>query len=596
LDLPQVGVDDNFFELGGHSLLATRLVSRIRSVFAVEVPIRTLFETPTPAALAGRLTTSGVSRPPLAPAQRPELVPLSFAQQRLWFLSELEGPSPTYNIPMALRLTGTLDTDALHAALRDVVGRHEVLRTVITTVDGRPYQQIVQTDAIGDLLTTVDAEQVPQAGLTRLVAEAAEHRFDLAGEIPLRARLLRTGPDEHVLVVVMHHIAGDGWSLGPLAHDLSTAYAARSTGDIPTWDSLPVQYADYSLWQRELLGDASNAGSLLTEQLAYWRHTLDGVPEELALPADRPRPPVASHRGGTVDLHIDAEIHRAVVDLARAQGVTVFMVMQAALTVLLHRLGAGEDIPIGTPIAGRTDEALDDLVGFFVNTLVLRSDVSGNPDFTQLLERIRERALNAYAHQDVPFERLVEELTPTRSMARHPLFQVMLTLQNNAQARLDLPGLNVEVLPTGNGPAKFDLDVQLSEHLTDGGEPAGLQGVITYAADLFDHHTAAGIGERFVRLLETVTANPSVLVSRIDILSPVEHHRILVEWNDTARDVPLATLPELFQAQAARTPDATAVVFEDTELSYSELNTRANRLARLLIDRGVRPEDIVALA
>ncbi|MGW7418376.1 non-ribosomal peptide synthetase, partial [Streptomyces sp. NPDC054863] len=275
---------------------------------------------------------------------------------------------------------------------------------------------------------------------------------------------------------------------------------------------------------------------------------------------------------------------------------TVFMVMQAALAALLHRLGAGEDIPIGTPLAGRTDEALDDLVGFFVNTLVLRSDVSGNPDFTQLLERVREGALNAYAHQDVPFERLVEELAPARSMARHPLFQVMLTLQNNTTPDLELPGLAVEVLPTGEVPAKFDLDVQLSEHLTDGGEPAGLQGVITYAADLFDHHTVAGIGERLLRVLETVTTNPSVPVNRIEILDVGERDRILLEWNDTARDVPLATLPELFQAQAARTPDATAVVFEGVEVSYAELNTRANRLARLLADRGVRPEDIVALA
>ncbi|MGW7416489.1 amino acid adenylation domain-containing protein, partial [Streptomyces sp. NPDC054863] len=596
LDLPSVAVDAHFFELGGHSLLATRLVSRIRSVFGVEVPIRAVFETPTPRALVGRLTASGLSRPALGPVDRPETVPLSYAQQRLWFLRQLEGPSATYNIPMALRLTGALDTDALRAALRDVVGRHEVLRTVVTTVDGQPYQGIVDVDAVGDLLTVVEAEGVGQDGLTRLVAEAAEHRFDLAGETPLRARLLRTGPGAHVLVVVMHHIAGDGWSLGPLARDVSTAYAARSVGDIPVWDALPVQYADYSLWQRELLGDASDSDSLLTEQLAYWRRALDGAPEELALPTDRPRPAVASHRGGTVELHIDAEVHRAVVDLARVQGVTVFMVMQAALAALLHRLGAGEDIPIGTPLAGRTDEALDDLVGFFVNTLVLRSDVSGNPDFTELLGRIREGALNAYAHQDVPFERLVEELTPARSMARHPLFQVMLTLQNNTTPDLELPGLTVEGLPTGNGPAKFDLDIQLSEHLTDDGTPAGLHGALTYATDLFDHPTAASMGERFLRVLEMVTTDPSVPVNRIEVLDPAERDRVLLEWNDTARDIPLAPLPELFQAQAARTPDATAVVFEDTELSYAELNTRANRLARLLIDRGVRPEDIVALA
>ncbi|SNT45959.1 non-ribosomal peptide synthetase [Actinacidiphila glaucinigra] len=593
LGLPSVGIDDNFFELGGHSLLATRLISRIRSAFAVEMPIRTLFEAPTLRELADHLTTTTASRPALVPAQRPELVPLSFAQQRLWFLGELEGPSPTYNIPMALRLSGALDTDALHAALHDVVARHEVLRTVITTVDGRPYQRIIDTDDVADLLTAIP---VTEDGLRAWVSDAAAHRFDMATEIPVRMSLAKVSPDEHVLVVVLHHIAGDGWSLGPLAHDVSTAYTARTTGTAPTWAPLPVQYADYGLWQRELLGDASDAGSLLTEQLAYWRHALDGAPEELPLPADRPRPPVASHRGATVDLHIDADVHQAVVDLARAHGVTVFMVVQAALATLLHRLGAGDDIPIGTPIAGRTDQALDDLVGFFVNTLVLRSDLSGNPDFTQLLERVRERALNAYAHQDVPFERLVEELTPTRSMARHPLFQVMLTLQNITQATLELPGLTIEALPTGGSPAKFDLDVQLNEHLTDDGRPAGLRGVITYATDLFDHHTAAAIAERFTRVLQTVTADPSVPVSRTEVLDATERDRILVRWNDTARDVPLATLPELFQSQVARTPDATAVVFEDTELSYAELNTRANRLARVLIDRGVRPEDVVALA
>ncbi|MFJ4986608.1 non-ribosomal peptide synthase/polyketide synthase [Streptomyces sp. NPDC088732] len=593
LGLPTVGIDDNFFELGGHSLLATRLISRIRSTFAVEVPIRTLFEAPTLRELAHRLTATSPSRPALVPAQRPDLLPLSFAQQRLWFLNELEGPSPTYNIPMALRLTGALDTDALHAALRDVVARHEVLRTVITTVDGRPHQRITPADAVGDLLSVTP---VTEDALRAWVSEAARHRFDLATDIPVRMSLAEIGPDEHVLVVVLHHIAGDGWSLGPLAHDVSTAYTARTTGTAPTWEPLPVQYADYALWQRELLGDASDPSSLLTEQLTHWHNALHGAPEELALPTDRPRPPMASHRGATVDLHIDADIHQAVVDLARAHGVTVFMVVQAALATLLHRLGAGDDIPIGTPIAGRTDQALDDLVGFFVNTLVLRTDLSGNPDFTQLLERVREHALHAYAHQDVPFERLVEELSPTRSMARHPLFQVMLTLQNNTQATLDLPGLAIEALPTGDSPAKFDLDLQLNEHLTDDSKPAGLHGAITYATDLFDHHTAAALAERLTRVLHTVTAHPSMPVNRTEVMDAAERDRILVRWNDTARDVPLATLPELFQSQVARTPDATAVVFEDTALSFAELNTRANRLARLLVDRGVRPEDIVALA
>ncbi|MFF0740410.1 amino acid adenylation domain-containing protein [Streptomyces sp. NPDC004111] len=593
LALTSVGVDDNFFELGGHSLLVTRLVSRIRSVFGVEMAIRTVFETPTPAALAGRLSASGASRRPLAPMERPEAVPLSYAQQRLWFLDELEGPSALYNIPIAVRLTGDLDHDALRAALHDVVARHEVLRTVFGQVDGVPEQRVLAAQAV-DLKLLPEA--LPEHEVARAVTDGASRPLSLSGELPLRARLFAVAPQDHVLVLVLHHIAGDGWSLAPLARDISTAYAARTHDRAPDWEPLPVQYADYTLWQRELLGGQSESGSVLAEQLAYWQAELGESPEELSLPVDRPRPAVASRRGGTVPLEIDAAVHRAVVELARAQGVTVFMVMQAALAALLHRLGAGEDIPIGTPVAGRTDEALDDLVGFFVNTLVLRSDVSGNPDFVQLLGRVRERALHAFAHQDVPFERLVEELAPARSMARHPLFQVMLTLQNNAAPDLELPGVSVEVLSVGDVPAKFDLNVQLGEHFADDGTPAGLHGALTYAADLFDHDTAVGIGARFLRVLEAVTVDPSVAVSRIDVLGPAERHRVLTEWNDTAHDLPLATLPELFQAQAARTPDATAVVFEDTETTYADLNARANRLARLLVDRGAGPEEVVALA
>ncbi|MFE6487890.1 amino acid adenylation domain-containing protein, partial [Streptomyces sp. NPDC057757] len=601
LGLPTVGVHDNFFELGGHSLLATRLVSRIRSVFESEVAIRTLFEAPTPAALAGRLASSGVRRQPLVRVERPERVPLSFAQQRLWFLGELEGLSATYNIPVALRLAGDLDAEALRLALGDVVDRHEVLRTVYPADEGRPRQQILAPPSSIDLPVI----EVGRDSLTEAVAGLANHAFDLRTELPLRAWLLRVGSGECVLVLVVHHIAGDGWSMGPLARDVSAAYRARAAGLAPDWVPLEVQYADYTLWQRELLGGEDDPASLLNEQLAFWRKALEGVPQELVLPFDRPRPSVASHRGGRVEIGVPAEVHARVVELARAEGVTVFMVLQAALAVLLSRVGAGADIPVGTPVAGRTDEALDDLVGFFVNTLVLRTDLSGDPTFAALLGQVRERGLAAFAHQDVPFERLVEDLAPARSMARHPLFQVMLTLQNNTQAVLDLPGIDAEPLPTGEPAAKFDLSITLGETFrTDtstatgtgsGNRPAGLHGAIDYALDLFDHETVETLAERFLRVLDTATANPHQHVNTVEVLAPAERERILVEWNDTGREVPPATLPELFQAQAARTPDAVAVVFAGVEVSYGDIDERANRLARLLIERGVGPELRVAV-
>jgi amino acid adenylation domain-containing protein len=575
LGLDQVGIDDNFFELGGHSLLAMRLVSRVRGILGAELPVRAVFAAPTPADQARLLAEAGPARAALEARPRPGRVPLSFAQQRLWFLAEMEGPSTTYNISLALRLSGDLDTPALAAALRDVTGRHEVLRTVFPAVDGRPCQHILASAEAGWELPVTE---VNEQDLPRAVADVVGHRFDLAADVPLRARLLRTGPGVHVLVVVLHHIAGDGWSMRPLARDVSVAYAARRAGEAPDWAPLPVQYADYALWQREVLGAEDDPGSLFAQQVGYWQQALAGAPEELTLPADRPRTAAASHRGHAVPLQVPADVHRELAALARAHGVTMFMVVQAGLAVLLSRLGAGEDIPVGTAVAGRTDVALDELVGFFVNTLVVRTDLSGDPDFAEVLRRVRERGLEALDHQDVPFERLVEVLAPARSLARHPLFQVMLTVQNTAQAVLELPGLRVSSLPAGLPAAKFDLELTVGEAFDEHGRLAGLRGAVTAAADLFDSVTAGSIARWLVRVLKTTAADPRIRVSLVQVLDAAERERVLAGWNDTAAPEP--TLPGLFAAQAARTPDAVAVADEDRMITYQALDAAARARSR----------------
>ncbi|MGW0870630.1 non-ribosomal peptide synthase/polyketide synthase [Streptomyces sp. NPDC002740] len=588
LGLDRVGADDDFFTLGGHSLLAMRLVSRVRTVLGADLTVRTVFEAPTPALLAARLDDRAGGLPALVPADRPEELPLSFAQQRLWLLHRIEGPGATYNIPAAWRLTGALDPDALAAALNDVAVRHESLRTVFPEDDGRARQVVLDPSRV---TVPVRHSRVTESELPGRLAEAAARGFELDRDLPLRAHLFALDPDEHVLLLVLHHIAGDQWSDGPLWRDLALAYEARRAGRPPAWAPLPVQYADYALWHREALGDADAPDSRQSRQLTYWQGALAGLPEELALPADRPRPLESSHRGGAVGLTVDAGRTRDLRLLARRHGVSMFMVAQAAVAALLHRLGAGADIPLGAPVSGRSDEHLEDLVGFFVNTLVLRTDLSGDPTFAELLARVRETDLAAYEHQDLPFERLVEAVNPVRSLARHPLFQVMVVHLENSGATPALPGLTAHREPLGQQGAKFDLSFDFVEQ----GEE-GLRCWIEYSADLFDESTVVLLARRLESLLEQVATDPGRRVGTLDVLREDERALVLTEWNDTARPVPGLTLPELFRAQVARTPEATAVVFEDTALTYAELDLRVERLAHTLAAHGARAEATVAVA
>jgi nonribosomal peptide synthetase DhbF len=592
--LERVGIHDNFFDLGGHSLLVTHLISKIRAAFEVELPLGTLFEVSTIAGLAERLDQAQAeARPALQPGPRPEVIPLSFAQRRLWFLNHLEGQSPRYNLTLALRIRGTLDRAALEAALADLVERHESLRTVFPEAAGTPRQLILDAEIARPILAVAASTE---ADLPQALTAAAGRGFDLAVEPPLRVELFVLAPHEQVLLLLVHHIAGDGASLGPLGRDLAAAYAARSEGNAPFFTPLPLQYADYALWQHALLGSEDDPESPIARQLAYWKTALHGLPEQLELPVDHARPAVSSHHGDTVAFEIPPELHERLLMLAREQQASLFMVLQAGLAALLTRLGVGTDIPIGSPIAGRTDHALDDLIGFFVNTVVLRTDTAGNPSFRELLDRVRATDLDAYANQDLPFERIVEAVNPSRSLSRHPLFQVMLAFQNAGTLSLDMPGLSIAAQPMSSGVAKFDLALILTESSVTQGMSGGIEGTIEYSTDLFERKTVEAIAARLVRLFESAIADPDLPIGGIEILDAAERGRVLVEWNDTARAVPQTTLPALIEAQVAQRGDATALVGEDATLSYAALNARANKLAHLLIAQGAGPEQIVALA
>ncbi|MFD9904203.1 amino acid adenylation domain-containing protein [Streptomyces sp. NPDC059063] len=516
------------------------------------------------------------------------MIPLSFAQRRMWFLHRLEGPSATYNIPFVLRLEGALDTAALAAAVTDVVTRHESLRTLIVEdAEGTPEQRVLSPDE-ADL-------QVPVVDVAADAVEAATHDlasrgFELDTDLPLRTTVLRVAPQEHVLVFVFHHIAADGSSMAPFLRDLMSAYAARHQGSAPEWTPLAVQYKDYTLWQQQLLGDEDDPESVVAEQMEYWKHELAGVPQPVQLPLDRPRPTVAGHHGGHVDFELEPDLVGRLGKLAADRGATAPMVAQAALAVLLQKLGGGEDVTVGSPIEGRTDEALADLIGFFINTWVLRADLSRNPSFGDLLEQVRDKSLAAYDNQDVPFERLVELLNLERSTAYTPLFQVMLAWQF-VWPEIEMPGLRVTPVPAGTETAMYDLYFNIVPDAT-----GRAHGRLAYATELFDHTTAVDIVDRFVRILEQAVADPGVRTTDVDVLGDDEQTWLLRTANDTVEPTLEQDLVETVRRRADAAPDALAVIGEEKSLTYGELEARANRLAHWLIDRGVRSESLVAVS
>ncbi|KAF0965928.1 Dimodular nonribosomal peptide synthase [Rhodococcus sp. T7] len=592
LGLERVGLDDDFFALGGNSLVATQVASRLGAALDTRVPVRVIFEASTVAALAVRAEQHAGEggRPALTRRVRPARIPLSLAQQRMWFLNQFDPESAAYNIPLVVRLSGELDVAAIQASVLDVFARHEALRTVFPDSDHGPTQNIVHASGVSLDLTTIPVEGEEE--LRMRVAALLTAGFDVTESVPVRGALYRVSTSEHVLAVVVHHICADGFSMGPMVRDMLVAYASRHAGHEPSWAPMPVQYADYAMWQREVLGSEDDPGSLMAQQIAYWAGALSGLPDAIALPTDRPRPPMRTGLGSSVDFTVPATTVARLVSLARDAGATPFMVVHAALAVLLARLSGSTDIAIGSPVAGRGDAALDDLVGMFVNTLVLRARYEPGESFAELLGRVRHVDLEAFSRADVPFERLVEELNPIRSQSFSPLFQVMLAFQNFSRPAVTLPGLTVSPVEVDRQAVQFDLSMTVGES-ADGAD--GFVGRLAYATDVFDSATVREIAGRFVRVLEAVVDDPMIPVGDIAIVEENERRQMLREWNITGHDVPEGLLLDGFDAQVARTPDAMAVVYDDESLSYAEFAAWVNRLARRLIDEGVGPESVVAL-
>ncbi|HEU4558809.1 MAG TPA: amino acid adenylation domain-containing protein [Longimicrobium sp.] len=601
----RVGRQDSFFDLGGHSLLAVRVISRVRQALGVEAEIGDLFVRPVLADFARGLETAArAEATAITPVERTAPIPLSFAQQRLWFLERMGNLGSTYHIPAHLRLKGELDRDALARALNRIVARHEALRTTFAEVGGVPEQRIAPAEASGFTLVEHDLSGIlplsartergggrgegpaAEAELQRLLSEETSAPFDLERGPLIRGRLIRLAADDHVLLITMHHIVSDGWSMGVLFGELSALYAAHRQGREADLPELPVQYADYAAWQREWIG-----GELLERQASYWERALAGAPELLELPTDHPRPQKQDFAGGSVDVELDEELTAALKALSQRHGATLFMTLLAGWATVLARLSGQDDVVVGTPSANRGQAEIEGLIGFFVNTLALRVELSGATTVAELLGQVRARALEAQRHQDVPFEQVVERLRPVRSLAHTPVFQVTFAWQNAPDESLDLPALHSAAVPgPAHETAKFDLTLSLGE------SGDRIVGALNYASALFERSTVERWAGHLRRVLQEMVADESRRVERLALLGADERSRVVEEWNRTAADFPVdACIHDLFEAQVERTPEAAAVVFEGEELTYAELNARANRLAHHLRDLGVGPDTRVAV-